>query len=112
VLTPFMHTLAVASVVLVLFGVGISVENAAFPALVSDLAPDARRGTALGVVAALDSFAGFVMPPVVTGVFGAHGTAPAAAIVGGLVAFALAIGLVQARTARREERSGMAVPAE
>ena len=112
VLTPFMHTLAVGAVVLALFGVGISMENAAFPALVSDLAPDARRGTALGVVAALDSFAGFVMPPIVTGVFGAHGTVPAASIVAGLVAAALAIGLVQARTARDDNAAAMAVPAE
>jgi len=111
-ITPFMHTLALGAVSLVLFGIGISIENAAFPALVSDLAPDARRGTALGVMSALDSLAGFVMPPIVTGVFGRYGTAPAAAIVAGFVFGALAIGLVQARIDRAGNPAPMAVPAE
>ncbi len=112
VLAPFMHTLPLAAAMLVLFGVGISVENAAFPALVSDLAPDARRGTALGVVSGLDSLAGFVMPPIVTGVFGAFGTTPATAIVFGLVFAALVVGLVQARVIHGDKAGSVAVTTE
>jgi MFS family permease len=86
-------------VLMTLFGAGLSIENAAFPAMASEVAPDDRRGTVLGVVSGLDSLAGFIMPPIVTGVLGAFGVAPAAAIVTALVAVALVIGLVQSRQA-------------
>jgi multidrug resistance protein len=98
-LIPFATSFPVAVVLLVLFGAGLSIENSAFPALASDVAPDDRRGTVLGVVSGLDSLAGFVMPPVVTGVLGAFGVVPAAAIVTTLVAVALVLGLVQTRGA-------------
>jgi DHA1 family tetracycline resistance protein-like MFS transporter len=98
-LVPFATSFALAVVLLVLFGIGLSIENAAFPALASEVAPDDRRGTVLGVVSGLDSLAGFVMPPIVTGALGAFGVNAAAAIITGLVTGALAIGLVQARRA-------------
>ncbi|HEV3087204.1 MAG TPA: MFS transporter [Candidatus Elarobacter sp.] len=97
VLVPLGTTLWLALVVLTLFGIGISIENAAFPALASDAAPDAKRGTVLGVVSGLDSLAGFVMPPVVTGVLGLYGVAPATSIIAALVTAALVMGLIQAR---------------
>ena len=99
VFVPFATTTAAAVVVLLFFGVGLSIENAAFPALASDVAPDDRRGTVLGVVSGLDSLAGFVMPPLVTGVLGAYGVAPASAIVASLVAIATVMGIVQTRSA-------------
>ena len=49
-LVPFATTFALAAVLLLLFGMGISVVNAAFPALASEVSPDDRRGTVLGVV--------------------------------------------------------------
>jgi DHA1 family tetracycline resistance protein-like MFS transporter len=98
-LIPFATTTPLAIVALGLFGVGISVENAAFPALASDTAPDNRRGTVLGLVSGLDSLAGFIMPPVTTAVLGAFGVPPAATIVAALLALATALGLVQARNA-------------
>jgi DHA1 family tetracycline resistance protein-like MFS transporter len=112
VLVPFATNFATAAVLLVLFGVGISIENASFPALASDLSPDDRRGTVLGVVSGLDSLAGFVMPPIVTGVLGAFGVAPAAAIIAGLVAVALALGIVQTRRAGPQPGSLAATPAD
>jgi DHA1 family tetracycline resistance protein-like MFS transporter len=112
VLVPFAHTLALGAVALLLFGVGISIENAAFPALLSDASPDARRGTALGVSSALDSLSGAAMPPIVTGVLGAYGVPLAAAIVAGLVAAALGTGLVQARFDRSNNAAAVAVTAE
>jgi MFS transporter, DHA1 family, tetracycline resistance protein len=99
VLVPFARTFALAVVLLVLFGSGLSLLNSAFPALASDVAPDDRRGTVLGVVSGLDSLAGFVMPPVVTAVLGAYGVPPAAAIMIALVAVAFVMGLAQARAA-------------
>jgi DHA1 family tetracycline resistance protein-like MFS transporter len=98
-LVPFATTFALAAVLLLLFGMGLSVVNAAFPALASDVSPDDRRGTVLGVVSGLDSLAGFLMPPVVTGVLGLYGVVPADAIVIGLVCTALVLGLVLARRA-------------
>ena len=96
-LVPFANTIPVAALFLLLFGIGLSMTNAAFPALASEVSPDDRRGTVLGVVSGLDSLAGFLMPPVVTGVLGAFGVAPAAAIVAGLVTAAFLMGLVLAR---------------
>ena len=100
VLVPFATSLPVAIALLALFGIGISYENAAFPGLVSDVAPEDRRGTVLGVVSGLDSLAGFLMPPVVTGVLGAFGVTPAIAIVIALLFAALVLGLIQARNGR------------
>jgi len=99
-MVPFATTIPVAIALLVLFGVGMSLENAAFPALASDVAPEHRRGTVLGVLSGLDSLAGFVMPPVVTGVLGAYGVTPAVAIPTALVATALVVGVVQTRRSK------------
>ena len=99
VVVPFATSLPLAIVSLALFGLGMSQVNSAFPALASSVAPDDRRGTVLGVVSGLDSLAGFVMPPIVTGVLGAAGVTPAVAIVIGLVLAGLILGLVQARRA-------------
>jgi DHA1 family tetracycline resistance protein-like MFS transporter len=100
VLVPFATNLTVAIAMLVLFGLGMSLENTAFPGLASEVAPEDRRGTVLGVVSGLDSFAGFVMPPLTTGVLGLAGVVPADAIVVGLITAALVIGVLQARGAR------------
>jgi MFS transporter, DHA1 family, tetracycline resistance protein len=105
-LVPFATSFPLAVALLVLFGTGITFLNTAFPALASDVAPEDRRGTVLGVVSGLDSLAGFVMPPVTTGILGAFGVPPLAALLFGLAAAALVLGLVQARRARPE-----AVPA-
>jgi DHA1 family tetracycline resistance protein-like MFS transporter len=112
VMVPFATTFAPAAILLVLFGVGISVNNAAFPALASDASPDDRRGTVLGVLSGLDSLAGFVMPPIVTGVLGAFGVAPAASIIAALVAVALVMGVVQTRQAGGQGRALAAKPAD
>ena len=98
-LVPFATSFWLALLLLVLFGSGLSIENASFPALASEVSPDDRRGTVLGVLSGLDSLAGFVMPPIVTGVLGAFGVNPAAVIVIGLVSLALVMGIVQARRA-------------
>jgi len=98
-LVPFAHTFVLAVVLLVLFGTGLSILNSAFPALASEVAPDDRRGTVLGAVSGIDSLAGSVMPPIVTGVLGMFGVAPAAAIMVTLVVVALVMGLLQARGA-------------
>lgn len=99
VLVPFATSFGIALLLLILFGCGLSIENAAFPALASEVAPDNRRGTVMGVVSGLDSLAGFVMPPIVTGILGAFGVNPAAAILVALVALAFVMGVVQARRA-------------
>jgi DHA1 family tetracycline resistance protein-like MFS transporter len=96
-LVPFVRSFWLAALLIVIFGAGLSLNNAAFPALASEVSDDKQRGTVLGLFGGLDSFGGFVMPPIVTGVLGAFGVPPAAAIVGSLVAIALVMGLVQAR---------------
>ena len=107
-LVPFATTFPLAIVLLVLFGIGLSVENAAFPELASDVAPGGPpRDRAWASSPGLDSLAGFVMPRITTGVLGAFGVPPVAAIMLALVVTALAVGLVQARrAARRQPRPG------
>ena len=95
-LVPFATSFGLAVVLLALFGVGLSIENTAFPALASEVSPDDRRGTVLGVVSGLDSLAGFIMPPIVTGVLGAYGVTPSAAIITALAGTAFVMGIVQA----------------
>jgi DHA1 family tetracycline resistance protein-like MFS transporter len=109
-LVPFATTFPLAVALLVLFGTGITFLNTAFPALASEVSPDDRRGTVLGVVSGLDSLAGFVMPPVTTGILGAYGVPPVAAVLLGLAAAAFVMGLVQARRAgpRRPLAAGAA----
>jgi MFS transporter, DHA1 family, tetracycline resistance protein len=109
-LVPFATSFPLAVALLLLFGSGLSILNSAFPALASEVSPDDRRGTVLGVVSGLDSLAGFVMPPVVTAVLGAYGVPPAAAIMIALVAVAFVMGLAQARAAgpRRPLAAGAA----
>ena len=109
-LVPFATTFPLAVALLVLFGTGITFLNTAFPALASDVSPDDRRGTVLGVVSGLDSLAGFVMPPITTGILGAYGVPPVAAVLLGLAAAAFVMGLVQARRAgpRRPLAAGAA----
>jgi DHA1 family tetracycline resistance protein-like MFS transporter len=110
-LVPFATSFPLAALLLVLFGIGLSIENSAFPALASDVAPDDRRGTVLGVVSGLDSLAGFIMPPITTGVLGAFGVPPVAAIMTSLVVVAFVIGVVQARQAG-PAAAAAAAPAE
>jgi DHA1 family tetracycline resistance protein-like MFS transporter len=98
-LIPFATSFAAAVVLLVLFGVGFSIQGAAFPALASEVSPDSRRGTVLGVVSGLDSLSGFLMPPIVTAVLGTFGVAPAAAILVALVGAAFVMGVALARQA-------------
>ncbi len=100
-LVPFVRSFAPAALLIALFGTGLSLNNAAFPALASEVAADDKRGTVLGVFGGLDSFAGFVMPPIVTWVLGAFGVPPAAGIIAALVALALVFGLLQARGVAR-----------
>jgi MFS transporter, DHA1 family, tetracycline resistance protein len=109
-LVPFATTFPLAIALLVLFGTGITFLNTAFPALASEVSPDDRRGTVLGVVSGLDSLAGFVMPPITTGILGAYGVPPVAAVLLGLAAAAFVMGLVQARRAgpRRPLAAGAA----
>jgi DHA1 family tetracycline resistance protein-like MFS transporter len=98
-LVPLATNIAMAILFLALFAVGMSLENAAYPALASDVSPENRRGTVLGVVSGLDSLGGFLMPPITTGVLGAFGVLPTSVIVTSLVGAAAVIGIVQARGA-------------
>lgn len=104
-IVPLATRVPIMLIVLLAFGVGLSIENAAYPALASEVAPDERRGTVLGVVSGLDSLAGFLMPPIVTAVLGAFGVTPASAIIAALVAIATVMGLMQARGARQAPKA-------
>ncbi|HEY0615799.1 MAG TPA: MFS transporter [Candidatus Elarobacter sp.] len=98
-LVPLAGSYAFAFGLLVAFATGGSFLNTAFPALASDASPDDRRGTVLGVLSGLDSLAGFVMPPLTTGILGAFGVPPLAALLFGLAVLALVLGLAEARRA-------------
>lgn len=92
---PFMHDGWTAAIMLVLFSFGLAVNNATIPALISHAAPANQRGTILGVGSSLESFSGVVMPPVSTGVLGAYGVPPTAAISALFAVCALAMGFAK-----------------
>lgn len=96
-ITPLAHGIVLPAIALMLFGIALSIENAAFAALASDKAADGKRGTVLGVMGGLDSFAGFLMPPITTAILGAAGVTPTAGLVAALIFVALVMGVLQAR---------------
>jgi DHA1 family tetracycline resistance protein-like MFS transporter len=99
-IVPFLHGYGVLAAMMVLFSLGQALCVATIPALISAAAPRNARGTLLGVGSSLDSLAGIVMPPVSTGVLGAHGVVPTAGICALLAAVALALGIVRSRSPR------------
>lgn len=89
----FMHDLRGAAFMVLAFSFGMSLVNATIPALLTEAAPPNQRGTILGAGSSLESLSGVVMPPLSTGVFGALGTPPAAAISSVFILVALGLGL-------------------
>lgn len=85
----FMHTVAAAAGVVVLFSLGLAITDATLPSMLSARAAEDRRGTILAVGSSLENFAGIVMPPLATGIFEWHGSAAVAILCGTLVVFAI-----------------------
>ena len=98
-IAPFLHDLLSASVMVVLFSFGLSINNATIAALIADCAPENQRGTILGVGSSLESASGVVMPPISTGAFGVYGVPAVAAISTAFALGALALGLASKKPA-------------
>jgi DHA1 family tetracycline resistance protein-like MFS transporter len=97
-LAPFLHDIRLAFALLVLFSLGLALNNATLPALLTHAAAENQRGTILGVGSSLESASGVVMPPFSTGVLEVYGV-PATAGLSALFALgALTIGVFQGRT--------------
>ncbi len=96
VIASFMHDYLTTAVMIVLFALGMALENAAIPTLLSDAAPENVRGTVLGVGSSLENISGVVMPPITTGVFGRYGVVPTAGISAAFAIVALVMGIMQA----------------
>ncbi|GAC1416639.1 MAG: hypothetical protein NVSMB64_26800 [Candidatus Velthaea sp.] len=94
---PFMHDLVSATIMLVVFSMGLSINNATIAALIAHAAPENQRGTILGVGSSLESASGVIMPPISTGVLGLYGVPATAAISAVFTLAALAMGLTRSR---------------
>jgi multidrug resistance protein len=94
-IVPFLHDLVSSLVMLVLFALGLSINNATIAALISDAAPEEMRGTVLGVGSSLESASGVVMPPISTGALGLYGVPATAGISAAFALAALAMGLTR-----------------
>ncbi|HXP93130.1 MAG TPA: MFS transporter [Candidatus Binatia bacterium] len=92
-MVPFMHDILFAAVTFALFAFGLSVNGAAIAALLADAAPQAQRGTILGVGSSLESLSGVIMPPITTGVLGVYGVPSTVAICAAFLVGALFVGL-------------------
>jgi DHA1 family tetracycline resistance protein-like MFS transporter len=106
-MVPFMHDVLFAAVAFALFAFGLSVNGAALAALLTDAAPQAQRGTILGVGSSLESLSGVIMPPITTGVLGLYGVPSTVAICAAFLLVALFLGLrllSSERSARALER--------
>ncbi|GAC1548974.1 MAG: tetracycline resistance MFS efflux pump [Candidatus Velthaea sp.] len=95
---PFMHDLVSATIMLVVFSMGLSINNATIAALIAHAAPENHRGTILGVGSSLESASGVIMPPISTGALGLYGVPATAAISAVFTLVALAMGLAQTRS--------------
>jgi len=91
-LAVVMHAAPIVMLMVVVFAGALAIENATLASLVSGAAPESQRGAILGVAASLDGVAGIVMPPISTGLLGAYGVTPIAALCGALAIVALAAG--------------------
>jgi hypothetical protein len=89
----------------VFFSLGLSLENATIPALLSANAPDNLRGTILGAASSLESVSGMFMPVISTYVLQVAGVPPTVAITFGLTAIALSMGIAAVRVAPTPVRS-------
>lgn len=96
-IVPFARQIPLAIVMIVCFSVGLSLVNAAIPALLSSLSPDNLRGTVLGAASSLESVSGVLMPVLSTWVLQVSGVFATVSITFGFTAIALVMGLIQAR---------------
>jgi DHA1 family tetracycline resistance protein-like MFS transporter len=94
-IVPFATALWQAGVMIACFSLGLSLVNAAIPAQLSMLAPEALRGTVLGAASSMESVAGVFMPLVTTYALQIGGVLPTAAIPFAFTGFALILGVVQ-----------------
>lgn len=92
-IAPLLHDWLSASVMIVLFSFGLSINNATIAALIADAAPENQRGTILGVSSSLESASGVVMPPISTGALGLYGVPAVAGMSAFFALLALALGL-------------------
>ncbi len=104
-LVPFVHDLALLSVNMLLFAIGMALTNTGITALISNAASDREQGTVLGASSSLDSLSGILAPPVSTGVLSAYGSRYAGMESFTLAAIALALGLRNARGERIAARA-------
>ncbi|HVA33233.1 MAG TPA: MFS transporter [Candidatus Baltobacteraceae bacterium] len=96
-MVPFVHTIPLLVVIMLLFSFGMALTNTGITALISNAASDREQGTVLGASSSLDSLSGIVAPPVSTGLLAAYGPRLAGVESLALSIAALAMGLVQAR---------------
>jgi DHA1 family tetracycline resistance protein-like MFS transporter len=104
-IVPFTHAIGSAVAMVVFFSLGLSLENATIPALLSANAPDNLRGTILGAASSLESVSGMFMPVISTYVLQVAGVPPTVAITFGLTAIALSMGIAAVRVAPTPVRS-------
>jgi DHA1 family tetracycline resistance protein-like MFS transporter len=94
---PFVHSLIALLLTLALFAFALSVANATLATLLTDAAPQALRGTILGVGSSLESFAGIAMPTISTAVLAAYGPPWTGAISACFCFIALVLGVLAQR---------------
>jgi DHA1 family tetracycline resistance protein-like MFS transporter len=93
VLVAFVHNVAQAAGLLVLFAFGSALAQNGITAMISNAVNDREQGTVLSVGSSLDSLSGIVAPPISTGLLGAEGPAFAGAESAFFALVALIIGL-------------------
>ena len=94
---PFVHSLAVAGVMMLLFSAGMALARPTLASLITDRTPDDQRGVILGTGSSLDSVSGMIMPPVSTGLLGRYGPGTVSIPSMFFSLIALALGLLAAR---------------
>jgi MFS transporter, DHA1 family, tetracycline resistance protein len=91
--TPFVHSVPLLVLVMVLFATGQGFANTGVTAMLSHAAQEREQGTVLGVGSSLDSLSGIIAPPISTGLLAHYGSpfGGVASLVFSVVALALGI---------------------
>jgi predicted MFS family arabinose efflux permease len=104
---PFVHSVPLLAVTMLLFSFGMALTNTGITALISNTATAREQGTVLGTSSSLDSLSGIIAPPVSTGLLASYGPRFAGIESLGFAAIALVMGFANARGEHRA--SGEAV---
>jgi multidrug resistance protein len=101
---PFVHSVWMMAIAVILFSLGMAMANTGITGLISAASSNREQGTVLGVTSSLDSVSGIVSPPISTGLLTAYGSPFAGLDSFLMTGTSLILGLIAGRNEREGTR--------